>query len=128
MTELAQILKQVQQANENITEAEAHNRTTLAEIKSEQASLRNGMDNLYRRVNRPGAEGRGHDTDESPGREIRRPQMKRAPTSWSNAMPAHTQDARYVTLADLQEWQARGLAFTVIDVETGQDATRVLLA
>jgi PHB/PHA accumulation regulator DNA-binding domain len=39
-----------------------------------------------------------------------------------------TQAARYVTLADLQEWQARGLAFTVIDVETGQDVTRILLA
>ena len=39
-----------------------------------------------------------------------------------------TQAARYVTLADLQEWQTRGLAFTVIDVETGEDVTRVLLA
>jgi polyhydroxyalkanoate synthesis regulator protein len=39
-----------------------------------------------------------------------------------------TQGARYVTLADLQEWQTRGLAFTVIDVETGQDVTKVLLA
>jgi polyhydroxyalkanoate synthesis regulator protein len=39
-----------------------------------------------------------------------------------------TQAARYVTLADLQEWQARGVAFSVIDVETGQDVTRVLLA
>ncbi|MBR0797029.1 hypothetical protein JQ615_16680 [Bradyrhizobium jicamae] len=39
-----------------------------------------------------------------------------------------TQAARYVTLADLQEWQTRGVAFSVIDVETGQDATRVLLA
>ncbi|WP_426435049.1 polyhydroxyalkanoate synthesis regulator DNA-binding domain-containing protein [Bradyrhizobium genosp. P] len=35
---------------------------------------------------------------------------------------------RYVTLADLREWRARGLAFTVIDVETNQDVTRVLLA
>ena len=37
-----------------------------------------------------------------------------------------TEAARYVTLADLKEWQASGLA--VIDVETGQDITRVLLA
>jgi polyhydroxyalkanoate synthesis regulator protein len=35
---------------------------------------------------------------------------------------------RYVTLADLQEWQAHGLQFTVIDVETNQDVTNVLLA
>jgi polyhydroxyalkanoate synthesis repressor PhaR len=39
-----------------------------------------------------------------------------------------TEAARYVTLADLKEWQASGLEFTVIDVETGQDITRVLLA
>jgi polyhydroxyalkanoate synthesis repressor PhaR len=39
-----------------------------------------------------------------------------------------TETARYVTVADLREWQARGLAFTVIDAETGQDITRVLLA
>jgi len=36
--------------------------------------------------------------------------------------------ARYVTLADLREWRMRGLAFTVMDVETGQDVTLVLLA
>jgi polyhydroxyalkanoate synthesis regulator protein len=36
--------------------------------------------------------------------------------------------ARYVTLADLKDWQARGLPFTVIDTETGQDITQVLLA
>jgi hypothetical protein len=35
---------------------------------------------------------------------------------------------RYVTLADLQEWKARGLPLTVIDVETNQDITNVLLA
>jgi polyhydroxyalkanoate synthesis regulator protein len=35
---------------------------------------------------------------------------------------------RYVTLADLQEWQARGLTFTVIDAETNLDITSVLLA
>jgi len=39
-----------------------------------------------------------------------------------------TQAACYVTVADLREWQARGVAFTVVDVETGQDVTRVLLA
>jgi len=36
--------------------------------------------------------------------------------------------ARYVTLADLKEWQAHGLSFTVLDVETGEDITKVLLA
>ena len=39
-----------------------------------------------------------------------------------------TENARYVTLADLRAWQARGLAFTVIDAETNQDITTVLLA
>ena len=39
-----------------------------------------------------------------------------------------TETARYVTLADLQQWRARGLAFAVLDVETGQDVTDVLLA
>ena len=36
------------------------------------------------------------------------------------------QCARYVTLADLQEWQPGGVVFSVIDVETVQDVTRVL--
>lgn len=39
-----------------------------------------------------------------------------------------TDTARYVTLADLKEWQARVLAFAVIDAETGQDITAVPLA
>lgn len=39
-----------------------------------------------------------------------------------------TEAARYVTLADLQRWRERGVAFTVLDVETGQDITQVLLA
>lgn len=36
--------------------------------------------------------------------------------------------ALYLALAELKKWQARGLPFTVINVETGQDITRVLLA
>jgi PHB/PHA accumulation regulator DNA-binding domain len=36
------------------------------------------------------------------------------------------QCARYVTLADLQERQPGGVVFSVIDVETVQDVTRVL--
>jgi polyhydroxyalkanoate synthesis regulator protein len=39
-----------------------------------------------------------------------------------------TQAARYVTLRDLRAWAARGIAFIVIDVETGDDVTNVLLA
>jgi len=35
---------------------------------------------------------------------------------------------RYVTLADLQNRRARGLVFTVIDAQTNQDITEVLLA
>lgn len=39
-----------------------------------------------------------------------------------------TQERRYVTLADLRSWAANGVAFLVIDVETGDDITCVLLA
>jgi polyhydroxyalkanoate synthesis regulator protein len=39
-----------------------------------------------------------------------------------------TQAARYVSLRDLRVWAARGVAFIVIDAETGDDITRVLLA
>jgi len=39
-----------------------------------------------------------------------------------------TEAARYVTVAELRTWLAQGLAFVVIDTETGRDITRVLLA
>jgi polyhydroxyalkanoate synthesis regulator protein len=39
-----------------------------------------------------------------------------------------TQSASYVTVVDLRLWAARGVQFTVIDVETGDDITRILLA
>ena len=39
-----------------------------------------------------------------------------------------TQAARYVTMTDLREWQARGLVFMVVDAETNQDITTILLA
>ena len=39
-----------------------------------------------------------------------------------------TQAARYVTVADLRSWMSSGIQFTVIDAETGDDITRVLLA
>lgn len=39
-----------------------------------------------------------------------------------------TETARYVTMADLREWQARGVAFTVVDAETNHDITTILLA
>ena len=35
---------------------------------------------------------------------------------------------RYVTLADLRAWAMADLPFVVIDVETGDDITRVLMA
>jgi polyhydroxyalkanoate synthesis regulator protein len=38
------------------------------------------------------------------------------------------ESARYVTVADLRDWQAGGIAFVVIDAETRQDITKVLLA
>jgi polyhydroxyalkanoate synthesis regulator protein len=35
---------------------------------------------------------------------------------------------RYLTAADLKTWMARAISFVVIDTETGEDITRVLLA
>jgi polyhydroxyalkanoate synthesis repressor PhaR len=39
-----------------------------------------------------------------------------------------TQAARYVTLTELRSWASKGIAFIVVDAETGDDITRVLLA
>jgi hypothetical protein len=33
-----------------------------------------------------------------------------------------------VSVADLRNWQRGGIAFVVLDIETGEDVTRVLLA
>jgi polyhydroxyalkanoate synthesis repressor PhaR len=38
-----------------------------------------------------------------------------------------TEGALYVTLADLRAWLLEGVPFLVIDAETGDDITRVLL-
>jgi polyhydroxyalkanoate synthesis regulator protein len=35
---------------------------------------------------------------------------------------------RYVSVTDLGAWSLKGIAFMVIDVETGDDVTRVLWA
>jgi polyhydroxyalkanoate synthesis regulator protein len=35
---------------------------------------------------------------------------------------------RYVTVDELRDWERRGIILTVLDVETGEDITRVLLA
>ncbi len=39
-----------------------------------------------------------------------------------------TTGARYVTVDDLRRWQMQHVAFTVVDAETGEDVTQVLLA
>ncbi len=39
-----------------------------------------------------------------------------------------TAHAQYVSLDDLRRWQRRKIAFRVVDTETGEDVTRVLLA
>ena len=39
-----------------------------------------------------------------------------------------TDAARYVTLDDLRAWASEGVPFTVVDAETGDDITRILLA
>lgn len=35
--------------------------------------------------------------------------------------------ARYVTVAELRQWAADNVRFTVVDTETGDDITRVVL-
>ena len=35
---------------------------------------------------------------------------------------------RYLTVEDLRHWAAVGVRFIVVDTETGEDVTRVLLA
>jgi len=39
-----------------------------------------------------------------------------------------TANQHYISVAQLQSWANESVAFTVIDVETGLDVTRVLLA
>ena len=39
-----------------------------------------------------------------------------------------TANGRYMSLEQLRRWAAEGVAFAVIDAETGADVTRVLLA
>ena len=39
-----------------------------------------------------------------------------------------TQNRRYVSIEQLQEWATEGIAFSVIDTETSKDVTAVLLA
>jgi polyhydroxyalkanoate synthesis repressor PhaR len=39
-----------------------------------------------------------------------------------------TQEARYVTISDLRQWVAKGSEFVVIEADTGEDITEVLLA
>jgi hypothetical protein len=38
-----------------------------------------------------------------------------------------TEALRYVTVADLMLWVSKGISFIVIDAETGEDITRILL-
>ena len=39
-----------------------------------------------------------------------------------------TVHSRYLTVEDLRQWVDNGISFVVVDVETGEDVTRVLLA
>ncbi len=39
-----------------------------------------------------------------------------------------TANLRYVSVAQLRGWVAAGIAFSVVDAETGVDVTQVLLA
>ncbi len=39
-----------------------------------------------------------------------------------------TSAGRYVSVEDLRRWRRRGIGFIVLDVETGDEVTAVLLA
>jgi polyhydroxyalkanoate synthesis regulator protein len=39
-----------------------------------------------------------------------------------------TSRSRYVNRDELRDWERKGIIFTVLDVETDEDITRVLLA
>jgi polyhydroxyalkanoate synthesis regulator protein len=39
-----------------------------------------------------------------------------------------TSRPRYVTVDELRDWERKGIIFTVLDVETGEDITCALLA
>jgi polyhydroxyalkanoate synthesis regulator protein len=55
-------------------------------------------------------------------------QMKKLIKRYARTRLYDTQEARYVTISDLREWIAKGLEFVVIDADTGDDITKVLLA
>jgi polyhydroxyalkanoate synthesis repressor PhaR len=54
--------------------------------------------------------------------------MKKLIKRYARTRLYDTQEARYVTISDLREWIAKGLEFVVIDADTGDDITKVLLA
>ena len=39
-----------------------------------------------------------------------------------------TSAGRYLTISDLRKWTQRAILFVVLDAETGEDITRILLA
>jgi polyhydroxyalkanoate synthesis regulator protein len=39
-----------------------------------------------------------------------------------------TTNRRYVSVDQLREWAAKGMAFSVVEAESGKDITRMLLA
>jgi hypothetical protein len=55
-------------------------------------------------------------------------QMPRLVKRYARSRLYDTEAACYVTLTDLQAWVLAKVPFIVIDVETGADVTRVLLA
>jgi polyhydroxyalkanoate synthesis regulator protein len=54
--------------------------------------------------------------------------MKKLIKRYARTRLYDTQAARYVTISELREWEAKDLGFVVIDAETGDDITQVLLA
>jgi polyhydroxyalkanoate synthesis regulator protein len=54
--------------------------------------------------------------------------MKKLIKRYARTRLYDTQEARYVTISELREWEVNDLEFVVIDADTGDDITQVLLA
>jgi polyhydroxyalkanoate synthesis regulator protein len=54
--------------------------------------------------------------------------MKKLIKRYARTRLYDTQEARYVTISELREWEVKDLEFVVVDADTGDDITEVLLA
>jgi polyhydroxyalkanoate synthesis regulator protein len=60
--------------------------------------------------------------------KVYRHEMKKLIKRYARTRLYDAQEARYVTISELREWEVKDLEFVVIDADTGDDITQVLLA